>query len=639
MRRAAGFQKLLTALLVMLVLVSCLGAGCTEEPLPDTSIQIPDRSEASEQYRWDLTSFYESREDFTRDAALLKEKYIPELAAYKGKLDNVDNLLSFFQLDTEASIILENIYVYPNLLADLDQTNTEAAEMVEIAAGVMGEYGSTVSFAEPEILALDEATIRSFIDDPRMTAYRYNLQTLLDRKEHILSDGEEQILAYASEISGSPESIFDKAIYAELENPTILDKDGKEIELTPSVYADIMRGPDREYRKTAYEAKCEALREINLTLAATYIAEIKLNVFFAKARKYDSALEATLASNHIPMSIYDNLVTSVNANLDYLHQYTALQKMILGLDELHGYDTGLPLVEDYNIQLSYDEAAAMIAAALEPLGDDYVADFNNGIRNRWVDVYPDEYKYTGGYQWGTYTSHPYILMNYNNSLSSAFVLAHEMGHALNSQYSNQAQDYRNAHYPIFTAEVASTVNEFLVMDYLIKNAKTDTEKLYLLLRQIYNIEGIIYLQVMFSEFEQTAHAKVEAGEPLSAEVLNNLYLELLQKYYGPDYAVDEVNGAYWSRIPHFYSAFYVYQYATSMAASYQLVNNIIEGKDGAVDSYRTFLAAGGSDYPVEILKAAGVDMNSSSPVDNLLAYFGKLVDEAEKLILEKDSEK
>ena len=638
MRNITKFRKPLIVLLFILVLVSCLGAGCTKEPLPDTSIQIPSRSEVSEQYKWDLTSFYESRDAFDSDVALLKEKYIPKLEAYKGNLRNADNLLSFFQLDTEASVILENVHVYPNLLADLDQTNTEATEMVEIASSVRGEYASAISFAEPEILALDEAMIRSFMDDPRMTTYRYYLQTLLDRKEHVLSDGEEQILAYASEISGSPESIFDKAMFADLENPTILDEDGKEVELTPAVYADIMEGPDREFRKAAYEAKCEALREINYTLAATYIAEVKLNIFFAKARKYDSALEATLASRHIPRSIYDNVVASVNANLDYLHKYFALQRRVLDMDELHGYDTGLPLVEDYNFQLSYDEAAELIAAALKPLGDDYVADFNNGIRGRWVDVYPDEHKYTGGYQWGTYTSHPYILMNYNNSLRSVLTLAHEMGHALNTAYSNRAQDYWNADYPIFTAEAASTANEFLVMDYLIENAKTDDEKLYLLLKQIDNIRGTVYLQVMFSEFEQTVHEKVEAGEPLSAEVLNNLYLELIQKYYGADYTVDEIVGVYWSRIPHFYSAFYVYQYATSMAASYQLVNNIIEGKEGAIDSYLTFLAAGGSDYPVEILKNAGVDMNSSSPVDNLLAYFGELVDEAEGLLLEEHTE-
>ena len=335
MRKITKFRIISMALLLTLVLVSCLGASCTKEPLPDTSIQIPSRSEVSEQYKWDLTSFYENKGALDRDVALLKEKYIPELAAYKGKLNNADNLLSFFKLDTEASIILENIHVYPNLLADLDQTNTEATEMVEIASSAQGECISAVSFAEPEILALDEATILSFMGDPRMTTYRYYLQTLLDRKEHVLSDEEEQILAYASEISGSPESIFDKAMFADLENPMILDEDGKEVELTSVVYSGIMKGSNREYRKAAYETKCEALRDINYTMAATYIAEVKLNIFFAKARKYDSALEATLASRHIPRSIYDNLVASVNDNLDYLHKYFALQRRVLGLDELH----------------------------------------------------------------------------------------------------------------------------------------------------------------------------------------------------------------------------------------------------------------------------------------------------------------
>jgi len=639
MRKITKFRIISIALLLTLVLAYCLGASCTHESLPDTSIPIPSRSEAPEQYKWDLTSFYESREAFESDAALLKEKYIPELEAYEGNLNDADNLLSFFQLETEASVILDNIHVYPKLLADLDQTNTEATEMVEIASSVLGKCISAVSFSEPEILALDEATLRSFMGDFRMTTYRHYLQTLLDRKKHVLSDGEEQILAYASEISSSPESIFDKAMFADMENPSILDGDGKEVELTPAVYADIMKGPDREYRRAAYEAKCEALRKINYSLAATYIAEVKLNIFFAKARKYNSALEAALASSHIPRSIYDNLVTSANANLDYLHEYFTLQRRVLDLDELHGYDTGLPLVEDFSPQWSYDEATELIAAALQPLGDDYVAEFNNSIQNQWVDVYPDEHKYTGGYQWGTYTSHPYILMNYNNSLYSVLTLAHEMGHALNSEYSNRAQDYWNADYPIFTAEVASMTNEFLVMDYLIENAKSDDERLYLLLKQIDYIRGGFYFQVMFSEFEQIVHEKAEAGDPLSAEMLNNLYLELMRKYYGVDCTVDEINGVSWSRIPHFYSAFYVYKYATSMAASYQLVTNITEDKEGAVDSYLTFLAAGGSDYPVEILKNAGVDMNSSSPVDNLLVYFGELVGEAGLLLQERQDVK
>lgn len=638
-KRMVMWKIISIALLVILILISSLGAGCTKEPLPDTSIQLLSRSEVSEQYKWDLTSFFESREAFESAVALQKEKYIPALEEYEGKLNTAANLLAFFKLDTEASLMLDNVYVYPNLMNDLDQTSAEATEMVDIASGINTEYNSAIAFVEPEILALDETTLRAFLDDPDLATYRYYLQRLLDRKEHVLSDKEEQILAAMTEIFSSPEAIFSKAQYADFTYPTITDKEGEEIELNWAAYDAIMVDPDREYRKMAYDAMWETLKGINHTMAATYTTEVKINTSLAKIRKYPSSLEASLASESIPRSIYDNLIEATNNNLDYLHKYYGVRKSTLGLDELHSYDTGLPLVGDYDMELPYDEAVEMISAALKPLGDDYVADFNNGIRGRWIDVYPDEHKYTGYYSWGTYTSHPYILLNYDNSMFMVLGLAHEMGHAINSLYSNRAQDYYNADYTIFTAEVASTTNEMLVMDYLIENAASDDEKLYLLLEEINKISGTFYFQVMLSEFEQTVHEKTEVGEPLSADVLNNLFLELLRKYRGPDYTVDEIAGVAWSRIPHFYSNFYVYKYATSLAAARQIADNILAGKEGAVDRYLEFLAAGGSDYPIELLKDAGVDMNSSAPVDNLLAYFGELVDEADRLLRERQDVK
>lgn len=333
------------------------------------------------------------------------------------------------------------------------------------------------------------------------------------------------------------------------------------------------------------------------------------------------------------------MVEAVNANLTPLHQYYQMRKDASGYEELHGYDTSIPLVDNYNLEFTYDEACDIIEKALAPLGEKYVNDFKDGIASRWVDAFEDDNKYTGGYQWGAYGLHPYILMNYNNSLDSALTLAHEMGHAMNSKYSDAEQNYINASYPIFTAEVASITNELLVMDYLIKNAKDDKEKLFLLNKQIENIRGTMYVQVMFSEFEKTIHEMVEAGEPVSKDTLNNLWLELLKKYFGEAYTMDEMAKIGWSRIPHFYMNFYVYKYATSMAAAYQVVNDITSEKEGSVEKYLEFLAAGGSDYPLDVLKTTGVDMNSSEPVDATLAYFNDLVVEMDGLLKKVNANK
>jgi oligoendopeptidase F len=624
--------KIISVILLVMVTISTMVAGCTQPQPSVTSVQIPKRSESPEQYRWDLTSFYENRETFESDVALLKEKYIPAMAAYQGKLNNANDLLALFKLDTETCLVRDNINVYSYLLADLDQTNTDATELVDIASGVLAEYNGVVAFIEPEILSLDDSVLASFLADPMLATYRYYLRTLVDRKEHVLSDKEEHILAAASEIAESPRNIFNKVMYADFTYPTITDKHGQEIQLDWAAYDNIMKDPDREYRKKAYDAMWEAYTKLNNTLSATYIASIKTDIFFSESRNYSSVLEEALAGEHLPRSVYDSLVSSTDNNLDYFHRYIELIKNTLGLDELHSYDMGLPLVKDYSLELPYDQATQIIAAALQPLGDEYVAEFNKGIQNRWVDVYPDDHKYTGGYQWGTYTSHPYILLNYDNSLDGALALAHEMGHALNYFYSNETQDYWNAGYTIFTAEVASMTNEFLVMDYLINNASSDEERLYLLLQELDYVRGGFYTQVMYSEFEQEVHARAESGEPLSAEALNNLWLELVQKYYGPDFTADEISGAGWSRIPHFYSCFYVYKYATSMAAARQIADDILAGKEGTQERYLTFLAAGRSDYPVELLKNAGVNMTQSTTVDNLLTYFGSLVNEADGLL-------
>lgn len=614
--------------LVALLLVFVLLVGQT---MTFAGEDLVTRSEAEAKYKWDLTDIYASKDAFMADVNAV-EKRLDEYEAFAGNLNSVDALVKLFELDEDVTRKLIKAYVYANLTLDLDQTNNDAVEMSSITGSLYGKYIAAQSFVEPEILELDEDTLKTFAMDEKLANQKRYLEGLISQKEHILSKEEEKILSLATEMAGSPKNVFDKVTIADKEKVMITTKDGNEVELTSGLFSQILEDTDRAYREDAAALRYSVYEKVNNTLAATYEAEIKKNVFFSKARGFDSSIEAALNSETIPQSVYDNLVKSVNGNLEYLHKYYAVRKKALGYEDLYYYDAYLPLTDEYRMEISFDEASDLIATAIQPLGSKYVSDFNSGINNQWVDAFEDDNKYTGGYQWGTYDTHPFILMNYDNTLNSALTLAHEMGHALNSKYSDEKQPYAMSNYPIFTAEVASTVNELLVMDHLIKNAKNDEEKLYLVNKQIDNIRGTVFVQVMFSEFEKRAHEMVEAGEPISPDVLNNLWMELLVKYFGPDYTTLEYQKYGWSRIPHFYMNFYVYKYATSMSAAYSIVNRITAGEENAVEDYLTFLAAGGSDDPISVLKATGVDMNSSEPVDSILVYFGELVDELEMLL-------
>jgi len=619
-------KSVLSVLLVFVLLFGQMTSFAGED--------LVTRSEAEDKYKWDLTDIYATKDAFMKDVERVESR-LSEYDSFVGKLNSVEALVDLFELDEDVSRKLIKAYVYANLTLDLDQTNNEAVEMSSITGSLYGKYVAAQSFVEPEILELDEATLRKFAADERLKNEKMYLEGLLSQKEHILSKEEEKLLSLATEMAGSPKNVFDKVTIADKEKVMITNKEGEEVELTSGLFSQILEDDDRAYRENAAALRFSVYEKVNNTLAATYEAEIKKNVFFSKARGFNSSIEAALNSETIPQSVYDSLVESVNENLEYLHKYYTVRKKALGYDDLFYYDAYIPLTDEYRMEISFDEARALIATAVEPLGSKYVSDFNRGIEDRWVDAYEDDNKYTGGYQWGTYDTHPFILMNYDDTLNSALTLAHEMGHALNSKYSDETQPYAMADYPIFTAEVASTVNELLVMDHLIKNAKNDEEKLYLVNKQIDNIRGTVFVQVMFSEFEKRAHEMVEAGEPISPDVLNDLWMELLVKYFGPDYTTLDYQKYGWSRIPHFYMNFYVYKYATSMSAAYSIVNRITSNEENAVEDYLTFLGAGGSDDPISILKATGVDMNSSEPVDSILTYFGELVNELEMLLDKK----
>ncbi len=617
-------KKLLSLLLVLLLVLSqCF-------VLAETS-QIPTRSESGDDYKWKLSEIYGTEQAYYADATALMDVEIPKLKAFVGKLSTPDEFVKFMALDQSISRKVEKLYVFAYLQLDLDQTDSIAQEMTSKADMISGAYSEASSFFSPELLALDAKSFDALKNAPATAYYKVFLTELQEEKAHILSAEGENILSMLGDITGAPKSIFDKLTVADTKWPDFDMGNGEIVTLDPVTYSTLTENPNRELRKRAFETRSGYYATTINTLAQTYISEINKNIFMAKVRKYPSALEASLAADTVPKAIYDQLVTSVNANLKPLHDYFTVRKHAMGIDKLYAYDAYVPLVDNYTMDIPYNDAVNLIATALEPLGETYVSDFKMGIKNNWVDVYPDENKYGGGYQWGAYDTHPYILMNYDNTLDGALTLAHEMGHALNSYYSNKTQTPDSANYSIFTAEVASTLNELLVMDYLIKNAKNDEEKLFLVNKQIDNVRGTIYSQVMFAEFEQKAHALVESGTPLSAEALNDIWVGLLKTYYGPDYTVLESQANAWSRIPHFYMNFYVYKYATSMSAAYDLLNGMKANPKEAIPKYLEFLSAGGSDLPVNLLKTAGVDMNTKAPVDNTLAYFAGLVKELDTL--------
>lgn len=590
---------------------------------------VKKRSEIPDKYKWNLEEIYSSPDKWNQDLNKVLNTYIPKFKNYQGKLSDKKKLLECLKLRDEMQRLADKLYVYANMKADENQADNKVNEMKSKAETMYSKVSAAISFIQPELLKLPEKTLQSFIKDKDFADYRIYLDSVLKQKPHTLSQEGEELLALVQDFASSPNNIFNQLKYADLTYPKIKDEKGNEIQLTEASYGRYLESKDRDFRKRAFEGIYSSYDKVKNTFAATLSAEVKKNVFFAKARKYDSALQAALSQEFIPQSVYDNLIKAVNNNLNYLHKYVELRKKVLNLDKVHIYDMYVPLVNNYDVNIDYEQAKNMVLDGLKPLGNDYLKVLNIAFNNRWIDVYETENKYTGGYQWGAYDTHPYILMNYDNTMDSMLTLAHELGHAINSYYTNKTQKYINSNIPIFTAEVASTTNELLMLNYLLGKAKSDEEKLYLINTLIEDIRGTVYTQVMYSEFEKEIHDRVEKGEALSAETLNNIWGNLMKKYFGSEFEVDNLATLWWSRIPHFYMDFYVYKYATSMAAANEVVKNIQKGDTA---KYIEFLKAGSSDYPINVLKKAGVDMTSTKPVDDLLTYFGQLVDQMESIL-------
>lgn len=590
---------------------------------------------AQTKYQWNLADIYASENDFERDYQAVDDA-LSKLSSYEGKLTRAANVAKLFALNERIARKLEKLSLYAHLKQDLNIEDETAARLKAKVETLASDYAAKTAFIEPELLSLSEHTLDKLQKSKPLKPYHYYFEELRERKKHTLSKREEQLLAKLSPIMSDPENIYNNAARGDYDPPSIRTPDGKMVSLTNENYTKALEHPDRSYRKRAFQTFFQSYEAIENTSAATLYASVKADELYAKARKYQSGLDAALSADDVPKQVFTNLISTVHDHLPVLHRYVELRKKALGVDRIHSYDMYVSLVDETvvkKMKFPIETAQTLLLEGLKPLGDDYIKNVRRAFEQRWLDVYPRPKKYTGGYNTCSYDTHPFILLNYDQSLDGLLTIAHEIGHAMNSVYTNKTQPYHYSGQSIFTAEVASTANEWLMMDYFLKQAKTDEEKLYLLNQQIDQIRGTLYTQVMYSEFEQAIHDKVRQGGSLTPNELNELWLRLLKKYFGPAYASDPEAARGWLRIPHFYDAFYVYKYATSLAASFELVKQMKADKTGqATKRYLQFLSAGTSDDPIRLLQKAGVDMTSPKPLANLLSYFDFLVREMEQLL-------
>lgn len=597
------------------------------------TIVLPKREEVKQQDKWKIEDLYLNDNLWERDFESLKEK-MQAFPKYQGTMgESAKNLYQVLKAQDEINMQLENVYVYASQKNHEDMGNGIYQQLFGRAQSLMVQISDALSFIEPELLTIPEEKIKIFMEEePGLKLYERYITEKFREKEHILSEEMEAVLAKVSEIGQAPENIFQMFNNADINFGMIHDENGKEVQLTHGRYIHFLESHNQNVRKEAFLAMYKQYEAHKNTLAATYQANVQQELFFAKMRKYNSSREAALDASRIPVSVYDKLIDAVHENMSKMYEYVALRKKILGLEELHMYDVYVPLVEQVEKKYSFEEAKEIVKAGLAPLGEDYLAILQEGFDNGWIDVYENQGKRSGAYSWGAYGTHPYVLLNYNGSLNHVFTLAHEMGHSIHSYYSDAAQPYPYAGYRIFVAEVASTCNEALLIHYLLEQAEDDVEKAYLINYFLDQFKGTIYRQTMFAEFEKITHEKVQRGESLTADSLCEIYYDLNKLYFGEEMVSDEQIAMEWSRIPHFYSPFYVYQYATGFSAAIAISSKILAGEEGIVEKYKKFLSGGSSMDCIDLLKICGVDMTSEEPVNEALKVFGEYIDMMKKYI-------
>ena len=628
-------RRVILGLFSLLLAMSTVFLGTSlQEVGAATTFQA--RKDIPDQYKWRMEDLYLSQEDWHKDLEK-SERLANQLSGLSGKLGNsVGNLKGAIDLYIELNRTFEKAYAYATLSFHTNKSDVLFQELTTRAGDLAIKISEKTSFFVPELLAIPSDQMNQFTQDPGMKEYRRWIQIQIDSKDHTLPKDLEQLLAKSGVLAEAPGSIFGM-LTKDITYPTIKDESGKEVVLTPANYATFIKSNDREVRKRAYEAYYRTIQQFQDTFAQVLGAEVKKNVFYSNVRKYPTSREASLESNQIPLSVYDNLIKNVSEHLPDLHRYIEVKKETAKLNKMYLYDLYIPFnrggTEEY---IPYETAQKRVKEGLSILGEDYQALLDKAFKERWVDVYYTPGKRTGAYQWGAYDTHPFILLNYQGSMDDVYTLAHEFGHAAHSHFSNKQQSYLNAGYPIFTAEVASTTNEVLLFKEMYRNAKTKEEKIQILNQRLEDYTGTLFLQTMFAEFEQKIHEKIEKGEGLTAQAFKDLYGSLLKKYFGPHLEIDEAASLGWARIPHFYRNYYVYQYATGFAAANAFARQIMEEGEPAVQRYiERFLSAGDSDEPIQILKAAGVDMTSSKVIDQALQGFKETLDELEMLLEKK----
>lgn len=594
--------------------------------------ELMKRNEVPVELTWNLEDMYPNVEAWEADLKCIEE-YADEIAKMEGTVcSSAENLLNTLEKLSKMEVKIHLAYNYSARLSDQDTTNSTNQALNGRCASLVAGLGSKIAFIDPEILAADEAILEGFYKElPALELYRKQIEEIQRLKPHCLSVEMEKLLAMTADMRRTPTATYSILNNADLSFPEVVDENGDNVRITTGRFVALEESADRRVRKETFEKFYGVYNQYKNTIASIYSGQVKQQIFMAKARKYNSTLEAAVDANNVSPKVYENLVATVNANLDKMHRYVNLRKRFLGVDELHMYDVYTPIIPDAAKKVPFEEAKETVLKALAPLGEDYVNVVKEGFENRWIDVCENVGKRSGAYSAGAYGTHPYVLLNYNETLDNMFTLAHEMGHAMHSYLSNKTQPPMYAGYTIFVAEVASTCNEILLMEYLLKNTTDKKEKAYLLNHYLDSFKGTVYRQTMFAEYEMITNRMAENGETLTAEALEKVYHELNSKYFGPDMISDKEIAVEWARIPHFFMNFYVYQYATGFTSAVAIAKNILKNGAPAVEAYKRFLSGGCTLPPVELLKIAGVDLETPQPIQDALDVFADILTEIENL--------
>lgn len=602
--------------------------------MTSSSNTLPTRDQVPVENTWDLTTIYPDNQSWEADFAHVRDN-MSRLSTFQGRLgESGETLLEYFNLDENLSSRMGKLIVYANMRLHEDTTVDIYQSMSDRVDTLSAEYGAITSFVVPELLEIDPAKIESFrTTTAGLAIYEHWFEDLFRQKQHVRSHEVSELLAQASEVMGAPDRIYSLLSDADMQLPEITMADGQVVKLTHGNYVEkFLHSRNREDRRRGFEGMFNTYKALRNTLASLYSTQVKANIFSAKAHRYENCRQSALHGINVPESVYDNLVATVHRHLPTLHRYLRLRKKALRLDELRMFDLYVPIVGEKETPITYKEAQTLVCEALAPLGEEYVATVRQAFSSRWIDVVETQNKHSGAYSWGTYDTNPFILMNWQDTLESTYTLAHELGHSMHSYRTRKAQPALYGDYTLFVAEVASTCNEALLTHHLLK-ITTDVEKRKAIInRELENIRTTLIRQAMFAEFEHIAHSQAEAGESLTADALCAIHKELNDKYFGAEVEVDELIGMEWARISHFFPGFYVYQYSTGISTALSLAEQILSEGQPAVDRYLKFLSSGSSDYSINLLKAAGVDLSTPAPIDQALQRFAQLVEELEQLM-------